>query len=79
MNKPTGPWLYAGLASSLPNIEPDENATGTTKIRSGTAEDGFSELPPPCRILQSKDKDDPLNEVSPDEAQTTIGLHATSQ
>ena len=74
MNKPVGPWLYAGLASSLPTIEPDENDPGATKIRSGTAEDGFSDLPPPCRILQSKDKDEPLIEVTQDEAQNTIGL-----
>ncbi|EME45808.1 hypothetical protein DOTSEDRAFT_62263 [Dothistroma septosporum NZE10] len=74
MNKSTGPWLYAGLASSLPSIEPDDNQTGKTRIRSGTAEDGFSELPPPCRILHSKEQDDALNEVTRDEAQTTIGL-----
>jgi nitrite reductase/ring-hydroxylating ferredoxin subunit len=61
-------WLFAGLSSSLPNIEP--SAAPKTKIaESSNPADG----PPPCTILQLSDSEQP-RQVTPAEAQESIGF-----
>jgi nitrite reductase/ring-hydroxylating ferredoxin subunit len=70
----SNPWLYAGPASALTNIEP--SAAPKTKITNPA--DG----PPPCIILQLPDPaSSPSNDttqtpqrLTPSEAQETIGL-----
>ena len=64
------PWLYAGPASALTNIEP--SAAPKTKITNPA--DG----PPPCIILQLPSPDTPEEtpqRLTPTEAQETIGLN----
>lgn len=66
---PTNPWLFAALSSSLPNIEP--SAAPKTKIaKSANPADG----PPPCTILQLSSDNSPPRQLTPSEAQETIGF-----
>ncbi|CAK4034405.1 rieske domain-containing [Lecanosticta acicola] len=53
-------WMYAGLASAIPNIE--SGTSSKTKISSNQG--GL----PPCKIIHAGE------ELSPDEAQLSIGL-----
>jgi nitrite reductase/ring-hydroxylating ferredoxin subunit len=69
-------WLYAGLASSFPNIEPDEKAKHTGKTKLGTT-NSVNEQSPPCRILKTSTGADgrvSACELTADEAQETIGF-----
>jgi nitrite reductase/ring-hydroxylating ferredoxin subunit len=68
MSSPPNEWLYAGLSSSLPNIEPS-SAPKTKIAKSSNPADG----PPPCTILQLSDSQPP-RQVTPAEAQETIGF-----
>jgi nitrite reductase/ring-hydroxylating ferredoxin subunit len=68
MTSNTNQWLFAGLSSSLPNIEPSD--TSKTKIaKSANPADG----PPPCTILQLSDSQAP-RQMTPEEAQESIGI-----
>lgn len=70
----SNPWLYAGPASALTNIEP----TAAPKTKITNPADG----PPPCIILQlpnpasspSNDTTQTPQRLTPSEAQETIGL-----
>jgi nitrite reductase/ring-hydroxylating ferredoxin subunit len=64
MSSTANEWLFAGLSSSLPNIEP--SASPKTKIAKN---DG----PPPCMIIQLSDSQPP-RQVTPAEAQESIGF-----
>ena len=69
----SNPWLYAGPASALPNIEP--TASPKTKIAKSTNDP--ADGPPPCIILQLPDPtstNDTPQRLTPIEAQETIGL-----
>lgn len=74
MSSTSNSWLFAGLASSFPNIEPDEaGASGKTKI--ANTSDAIESLPP-CKIFQpssSDPKQQPLY-LAPTEAQETLGF-----
>lgn len=68
------PWLYAGLASSFPNIEPaDANSKSKkTKIASSAASD--EDLLPPCKVLQlSTEPGEQPQIFTPKEAQKHAG------
>jgi nitrite reductase/ring-hydroxylating ferredoxin subunit len=74
MSSTSNPWLYAGPASALTNIEPSLSAAPKTKIAKTTSDD-----PPPCIILQLPSSSSPNDTSSPQrltptEAQQTIGL-----
>lgn len=77
MSTSPNPWIFAGLATALPNIE-DAPTTPTTRPSSGrtkihdTSADR-ADLPPPCKILRISP---PAIELSADEAQSNIGLEA---
>jgi nitrite reductase/ring-hydroxylating ferredoxin subunit len=73
MSDPSNPWLYAGPASALTNIEP--SAAPKTKIAKST---NPADGPPPCIILQLPSPDTPEEtpqRLTPTEAQETIGLN----
>jgi nitrite reductase/ring-hydroxylating ferredoxin subunit len=70
----SNPWLFAGPASALTNIEP--SAAPKTKIAKST---NPADGPPPCIILQLPSPDNATSEeapirLTPSEAQESIGL-----
>jgi nitrite reductase/ring-hydroxylating ferredoxin subunit len=68
----SNPWLFAGPASALTNIEP--SAAPKTKIAKST---NPADGPPPCIILQLPSSDNPSEgprRLTPSEAQESIGL-----
>lgn len=66
---PVDTWTFAGLAASFPNIEPEDSRK--TKIaKSANPADG----PPPCKILQLSDSQPDARELTPSEAQESIGF-----
>lgn len=69
----SNPWLYAGPASSFPNIEPaDSTKTKKTKIASTAATD--ADLVPPCKVLQlATDSQSQPQIFTPKEAQSFAG------
>ena len=80
MSNNSNPWLFAGPASALVNIEPSASATPKTKIAKST---NPADGPPPCIILQLPPSDkttseeaqaQPPRRLTPSEAQETIGL-----
>jgi nitrite reductase/ring-hydroxylating ferredoxin subunit len=68
MSSTSNEWLYAGLSSSIPNIEPSD-APKTKIAKSSNPADG----PPPCTIFQLSDSQPP-RQVTPAEAQESIGF-----
>lgn len=69
MSSKPRPWIFAGLAASLPNIEP-ETSNKTKIAKSTNPADG----PPPCKILQLSNSQTQSREITPSEAQETIGF-----
>lgn len=75
----SNPWLFAGLASTFPNIEPDTStANRKTKLNSTAAsacdDTDDQPPPPPCKILQTSDKSAETELLTPDDAQMSIGI-----
>lgn len=67
-------WIYTGLASAIPNIEPD-----SAKVRTKITLPGSSDGPdlPPCKIYRPPSPDSDATsctELSLSESQTSIGL-----
>ena len=70
-------WVYAGLLSAFPDIEPSSSGSNNskTKLRSSPTTD--ADTTSPCKILQlAGDHSDTRSacELTPDEAQDTIGI-----
>ncbi|KXT03461.1 hypothetical protein AC578_1544 [Pseudocercospora eumusae] len=81
-NTTTNPWIYAGLASSFPNIEPDTSSSKNHTTIVKPPPDPWDpppandELPPPppCKIFENADsclKELPLDEVQLSQAPNT--------
>ena len=76
----TNPWIYAGLASSFPNIEPDTaSSKSQTKIARPPPDPwdpppADDEPPPPCKIFENADSC--LKELPLDEVQLSQGSNA---
>lgn len=66
---PVDTWTFAGLAASFPNIEPEDSRK--TKIAKST---NPADGPPPCKILQLSDSQPDARELTPSEAQESIGF-----